>query len=349
MISEVIKNTALTTKVHGKLKKNLKHGLSQNDYQSLIELKDITQITAYLKYNTNYGAVLSDINENYIHRGQLESLLRTSVLKEYMSLSSFMPINKRRILRLFKQRQEIEKLKIYMRLMESGHTERFAAFLGSERAKYEIVDFQSVMGSTTFPTFLEAINKTVYYKILHPLIGNEEHFDIFTLEMALDMYYNKFALSTVSKNLTGVDKLVVKRTLGTEIDLSNIAFILRSKKYYNLANELIFPNIIPNYYKISRECIREMVESETTADIFDVIEKTHYKNAFPKDAVFLENDIKKFSLDTHKKMFRKFPNSIAAPLMYIHVKHNEIQNIIAIIEGIRYGWSGDEIKSYLSQ
>ena len=48
--------------------------LSKEDYDELLRRKSVADITFYLKHQTAYSEVLSDVHEATIHRGQLENL-----------------------------------------------------------------------------------------------------------------------------------------------------------------------------------------------------------------------------------------------------------------------------------
>ena len=63
--------------------------LTPQSYQELLACRSVSEIAAYLKSHTSYGKILSGINENDIHRGRLESLLRQRVLEDCASLCRY--------------------------------------------------------------------------------------------------------------------------------------------------------------------------------------------------------------------------------------------------------------------
>ena len=50
--------------------------LTSEDYNNLIHCKTVAEVANYLKSNTYYNDVLSQLNEHNIHRGQVELLLK---------------------------------------------------------------------------------------------------------------------------------------------------------------------------------------------------------------------------------------------------------------------------------
>ena len=53
--------------------------LSSNDYSNLLACNNVREVALYLKNYTNYSEVLTDLNENDVHRGQLEVLLKKKI------------------------------------------------------------------------------------------------------------------------------------------------------------------------------------------------------------------------------------------------------------------------------
>jgi len=49
----------------------------------------------------------------------------------------------------------------------------------------------------------------------------------------------------------------------------------------------------------------------------------------------------------HKRVLSVYPYSSQAAISYIHLRRIEINNIVSVIEGIRYGLEPKQIKEYL--
>ena len=63
--------------------------LTDNDYGQLIDCKSVPEVAAYLKSRTSYAHALTGLNENDIHRGQLEPVLRQDLYFDIFSLSRY--------------------------------------------------------------------------------------------------------------------------------------------------------------------------------------------------------------------------------------------------------------------
>ena len=60
--------------------------LTRTNYRELLECRSVSEVAAYLKNQTSYGTVLAGVNENDIHRGQLEVRLRQKLFEDNSAL-----------------------------------------------------------------------------------------------------------------------------------------------------------------------------------------------------------------------------------------------------------------------
>lgn len=63
--------------------------VTPGDYEELIKKRSVGDAAAYLRDNTHYRQVLSQIDPSTIHRGQLEHLLRSLRYIQYQRLIAF--------------------------------------------------------------------------------------------------------------------------------------------------------------------------------------------------------------------------------------------------------------------
>jgi len=321
--------------------------LTMEDYEQLLSKKTVSEISSYLKQNTNYKKVLSDIKEGTVHRGQLEIMLLSCYENEFIKIMQFEKGNNRKFLQIYFLRYEIESLKKMVRMLETGTLSKFSFDLNSYFVKFFTIDIEKLITSTGISQFIENLKGSVYYDILSPFIISREHLNIFSIEIALDVYYFKMAWRYKEKFLDEDDKNIVTNTLGSEVDLLNIMWILRCKKYFNTPNEIIYSFLLPMKYKLSTGELKNLVECEAYEKVLTQLQKTHYKDIFVNDDMFLEQFYFNFVLKNMQKYANKYPYSIMTVLNYLHKMENEVTNITKIIEGIRYNINPSEIRKYL--
>ena len=126
--------------------------------------------------------------------------------------------------------------------------------------------------------------------------------------------------------------------IGSKIDVLNIISIYRAKKYYHLPKDKIMERLIKVNYKLSKDMVSRLSEQTTISDLFKILEETRYAEIFEtNDEDQIEKNAKQFLFRIYKKHFRQDIQKLSNVLAYIFLREIEIENIINIIEGIRYG------------
>lgn len=340
MIKQTIEYSALTTKIRAMLRGKL----TAAEYDQLIQLHSVSEVAAYLKQNTRYAKVLANVNEAYIHRGYLETLLRDLLKSDMAAFYPFLDTAQKFFLNVFTIRGEIEIIKIYLRLLYSKHPERFQTQTGVKELHTKGFEPERFAEAVSFAEFVQLLRHTQYYPMLSTFVGDEERQNLFDLEMSLDMYYTNLAQDYVKKYLNEEERGIIRKVYGAEIDLNNLLFILRAKKFYGFAPERIWPYLARRGGRLSQQQMSEIVESTSFEDAMRMIGTTRYASAFNMQERFLEKGAREFLLRIYLHIFSVNPYSIAAPLCYLHIKENEIRNMVSVIEGIRYGLQPEQIK-----
>ena len=322
--------------------------LTMNEYKELIQKKTVQDVAYYLKNNTYYKAVLDEINENSIHRGQLEQMLKKSLIESYIKLFKFLKGDVKTFLKLVFLKHEIEELKMIVRILDTEHNIQFALNSLVFLRKNSDIDIQKLSEAKNIQQLVENLNGSVYYKILSPFVVDSKHLDLFSIEMTLDMYFFSLVWKQKEKLLSGEDQKIITQSLGSEIDVLNILWIHRCKKYYNTPNEIIYSYIIPYRYRLTKSQIVKMVEAKTVDELEQIIGTTHYSQVFGQNrGLLLEHGFNLYIYKLYKRILRHNHFSIAFIMAFIHLKELEIRNLISIIEGIRYGLEAGQIKKYV--
>lgn len=339
-MKQTMEYSALTTKIRAMLRGRL----TAEEYGQLIQLRSVSEVAAYLKHNTRYMKVLRDVNEAYIHRGYLETLLRDLLKADLAAFYPFLNTAQKFFLNVFTVRGEIEIIKVFLRLLYSKHSERFQVGKRGKELHTKGFEPERFAEAGSFSEFVQMLRHTQYYPMLSTFVGDETRQNLFDLEMSLDMYCTNLAQDYAKKYLKEEERNIVRKMYGTEIDLDNLLFILRAKKYYAFPPEKILPYLIRRGGRLKRQHISEIAESTDFEEAIRLIGTTRYAQAFDVQERFLEKGAREFLLHEFLHTFAANPYSIAAPLCYLHIKETEIQNMVTVIEGIRYGLPPEKIR-----
>ena len=174
----------------------------------------------------------------------------------------------------------------------------------------------------TAPTIDDFIEKIDDKNIRNIFYNNTTYFE---RENSLNKYYFESFLKLIKGKNKNIESL-----LKTQIDLLNILWTYRTKKYYDVLN----PNIlIKSFYKIDIETIKNIEEINSLSDLNHILDSTNYKGIINNN---IELDIKKYLYLKYKNIFRKELLDLSLVISYFNILEIEKENIVTIIECIRY-------------
>lgn len=339
-MSKVMTNSALNVKVHGKLKNRI----TDDMYVRMTNLKSVPALALFLKEETIWGKLLKDVDTKSIHRGFLEQLLSRGINRDIKELASFTDISVSAFMRLFSVREEIDNIKVFLRLLFLGHPERYQAppvSFGKSR-----IDFSKLENVKTLEEFIGIIDKTIYALPLKGFLGYEGKHGIFDIETVLDGFYTDMVFRFAQKYLSVKEYNIVKEVYGTEIDLSTIMYIIRFKNF-DIPKEQIYPYIRHKYAHLNDNLISRMIDAKSEDKVLEILNETKYKRIFKEGNGSFEKRIEEYLKKLHRKMFKRAGYTVEAVLYYAKIREIELRNIITIIEGIRYSSEPEMIQRYL--
>ena len=90
---------------------------TMDQFEEILQLSDVTQVAAYLKRMPEYSSRWDALDENTLHRGQIEKLLKKSIFGNFSRIYNFANKEQRKFLALYSKRYEIRVLKEILSLI----------------------------------------------------------------------------------------------------------------------------------------------------------------------------------------------------------------------------------------
>ena len=145
------------------------------------------------------------------------------------------------------------------------------------------------------------------------------------------------------KRLNRLDKpnrTVLRGILGAEIDLINILWMYRLKRYHRITGDATFGYLVPIRYKLSREITRRMAESATAKALLDEVADSPYAKDFGRlKTGEYTSEAWENGRSTPEQMLaeiigrryqvaaRRYPNSLAPVLAYLYKLRMTLQSM----------------------
>ena len=323
--------------------------LSNEDFENLLNKNSVSQVASYLKSETHYTNILKDINENEIHRSQLEILIRKDHARQIEKIEHYFYDGYKVFFRYVFIKREIEELKGILRGIINGRISTLGRDSFAHLGRFSKVNIDSLLSSKSIEDFIKSLKGTIYSRYLEPLEDEKGEKSLFMAEMLLDLaYFDMFY-----KNLDDIgerDKKIVDELQGANIDLLNIQWVYRGLKYYNIYQGILFNFTIPHGMEFSLRDIKDLCYSKDLNDFEDKILNTRYKFLFDNENtkdIFMERRILRYQYFNIKKLENKHEMNISEAIAFDTLLEYEIRDIVTIIESIRYNMPPNEAKKFL--
>lgn len=336
--------SGLTTKIRGMQSRFLRDA----DFRSLVELASVPQAVSYLKQKPSYQPIFGQEDENELHRGQIERMLRRSIYRDFTKLYRFSNLRQRQFLDLYFKRYEVAIIKECLtNLFDHRDTQLDLSEFEDFFHRHSKLRLAQMSSAASVDEFVESMRGTDYF-LPFSRLAQTEATTLFDYEMALDLYYFKEIWNQKDKLYSGTDLEGLTRAYGSKFDMLNLQWIYRSKAFYHMPPAEIYALLIPVRYRISQKQISALVEAEDLNAFEHLIAGTYYARRY-----------RDFSVDTLESMYapimkevlsgesRRNPYSVSTIYSYLYHKEHEVNRIIIALECVRYRIAPDEAMSYV--
>ena len=318
--------------INSKMKGMYAKRITKFDLEDVIKQNNFKNAILLLKAKCD---IFKNSNED-MDRLEIESLLEKDQINDILKIKKLLNKKDKEIFEIFLLQYEIKCVKsIFRKLFSNDKTNDIIVQNVKMWTDALFNDIKGIETVQDFYEFFKAIKRMKYNKILKKY-QEQKNINVFEVENYIDKIYFEKLYDKVK------DEENAKKIIGSEIDLLNVLWIFRVKKYYNFENEKVSQIIIKRYYKLKPNIIKKVIQTNSFEEIKGIMKQTVYKSVFTEENN-LEENIDKYLYKTNKKIFQNDVMSIAYIFAYINIIDYENNDIINTIEGIRYNMDKAEI------
>lgn len=333
-------SNAIIAKARAKYGKSL----SIKDYTELTACHSVSEVAAYLKTHTVYEKTLAGLNENDVHRGQLETVLKQHLYTDILALSKYETSKSFKTSGYLLGRLEIEQIIKCLTMINSGHPEDYLYAAPLSFSGFFKINIQTLARAHSYDDVLDALKGTIFEKSLKKYIPDDEKQKVSLSEVENGLINTLF--DNTFKNIAHIKNKNEREELNelfcAYIDFKNISIIIRMKKYYNFSAEKIHQLLLP-YGKLGKKTLSKLCSSENYDTVFQAASKTYFGNIIRKLSYNDQVQIFSALMITYCKRLLHFSlNPETVMVAYMFLTDIELTNIINIIEATRYTVSSDE-------
>lgn len=323
--------------------------LTTADYNEITSLRSVQEFVDYLKRHPYYQKHFQSVDDSTLHRGDVEVMLKRTILQDFRKIYLFSDQEQRHFMDLYFLRYEVTSLKSCLRsVFDNRNIELDLSRYQEFYNKHASIDVARLAACNTTNDLISALKGTIYHDCLSKL-EHLTHPTLFDYETALDIFYFNHFWKSVHKLYSSKQLSILLDTAGSKIDMLNIQWIYRSKKYYKMTPADIYALVIPIQYHLKKSDISAMVEAEHLNDMVAAIQNTYYARLFEEaDITTLEKMYRTVLNKIYQETARKYPYSIACINTYLYQREREIDCLTSVLEGIRYALPADRIMRIIS-
>ena len=333
----------IVTKIRA-LQANLIHS---EDYQVIANLESTSEFIAFLKNHPGYREIFYNYDEHVLHRGQAEKVFINGLYQDFSKLYEFADLEQRNDLNLIFFRYEVDVLKSCLLMIYANvkdyNLDIFTPFFDHHSS----IDIKTLASSQSITEYINNLKDTPYYSLLNKLSTTQPPTP-FNCQMQLDIYYFKRAWQLKDKLLKGENQLAFTHRLGSEIDLLNVQWLYRSKKYFKVRSTDSYAYVIPITYKLTKAKLVQLMDAASIEEFITLIKATHYEPLISSMADgSIENTCQKLIEKIYKDNSSLYPASMSPVNYYLYQKQTEIRRLITALECIRYKLGPQETLKYV--
>lgn len=336
--------------ITAKIKAMSKHLLKQEQYIEIAGFSSIPELISYLKATPSYGPLLSSLNEQDVHRGQLERIISNSLYSDFTKLYKFANASQKKFMSLYFLRYEIAIVKECLcSIFDSSHEPIDISYFYDffkNRSKIDVLQLSSAQSVTELIEYLKGSD---LYKVLYR-VSQYARPGLLDYEMNLDLFYFQRFWKARKNILSEEDLKAITEVYGKKIDLLNMQWIVRSKKHFNLTPAEIYSLIIPIQYKLKPAEFNAMVEADSMDTLSQLIGSSYYGKLMSNlNANTIEDTYLSLQHEINNRSSNLHPYSVAIINSYLYNKERERNRLITAAECIRYKMDFDTTLAYITK
>lgn len=306
--------------------------LKDAEYEKLIKMDSVEEVTDYLKTQTHYKNMdwgSEDDTQNF------EVLMKKHFFNAYEKFFHFYIDAYRDFIKAMFCRYEVENLKLFIRALSRNES------LGNiidhliYSDLYSNIDYEALEKVENLEEFMQAIKGTQYYKPLSVFIDEDPVQRIFHMEMMLDRGYFNRLLEAIL-DLKKKDKQLMQDLLGINADILNVQWIYRGRRYFNISSEELF-NFTLNSGKVyDFKALKALCYMDLDA-FRAFVSEGDYSDIFKDKEYMMERAMERHLYYILDDFTKHADNTIAWPVVLLFKFEYEIRDLFTIMEAKKHG------------
>jgi len=345
--------------VNAKLRARISKILPDEMFAQLAKAPSLEAALALLREGP--FAALEQIYSNTGDLKLAELELLKSEIELYRGIRRYLHVSSKPLVDALLSHFEIENLKNAIRIyfdrkIRKRTVETSTHYVLHDRIIHAI-PIDVVLNAESFEEIAGVCQGTPYERIISKYSHVvESEGSLFRMEVAFDHHYYDRLLDAI-RRLDRRDREVAMRLVGVEIDLQNIGWIIRLRKFYDLPLEAVLATIVPGGFNLNKATIEELYRAQNVAAVLHGFVEGKYPglsallSAPASDStsrlMLIRRILDEIRRHEVQRIMGGYPFTVGILLAYFLLKADELKKIRMILNAKQVGRSLERIESML--
>ena len=346
-------NTQASNSILAKSRALYGRRLTGQDYQQLMNCRDLPEVITYLKSRTAYARALEGADPTRVRRAELEVRLRQNLFDQYAALCRYEMNIGHDFYRYFILKAEVRALANRLQELAAPGSETLRLYqMPQFIRRHSKLDAAALASARDLASLTAVVEGTVYHPILMSFCEKAgfvlDKDGVLQVQAALDQLIYNTMEELVAKKLHGAAKKDMDYLLRRKSDLAAIVYMYRLKQMIGADRAYLLPRLAVGYSNMSQKQLLYLMDAADCEDFVHRLARTPYaREFFGSSFTRVEDAVQRLDYRWHLKKLRFSTDPSVVLFCYIFLAENELTNLTHIIEGVRYHLPPEKIAPLL--
>ncbi|MCK4475242.1 MAG: V-type ATPase subunit [Methanophagales archaeon] len=332
--------------VYARIRARMSELLDERRLRELVDARREDFLSSLM--DTAYKEKLTKAALAEIDARKIEKALKEELIDQYLMVIKSTKGAIRDIFEEFLRRLEVKNLKAVIRakaaeIARTGTGTSTKAETPEAAMFFPVEDFfkrriSKLMEADSMESVIKQLENP-YRRVLEEALPEyEKSKRVLILENALDEEISGAIWNRI-EGLSGEDKEIVRKIIGTEFDLVNLMTLLRCKSEEGVANEEMRKYFLPFTFDFDAAAMKDSMSAENVSTAVQLMPTFAYKEVLTgalssyeveKSLIPFENALSRYFFVTIKNTLRGYPINIGTTIGFLYLKEIEIRNLCTI-------------------
>ncbi|MDR0248190.1 MAG: V-type ATPase subunit [Oscillospiraceae bacterium] len=333
MLNRLIAYSAVSAKVRALWGRRL----TGSDYGHMAAMRSVAELAHYIHSLPRWGGALTGLDFQSVSRAALEERLRRHRAEEILRLYPYLNPADKDLISFPVLDVELHQIMRWLRLAGAGRQAEYSYTPPPQLKKFMNINYPALSNAKTYADLI-ACAGIDYAHVLAKLAPEGGGFPQFTLvETALLGHYLHSMHNLVLRRKSGSERESLLVSIGMRGDLFNISVISRVLRYHPSMTGSILSFLVPVSAYLRPGFLKDLCSAKNHDEFMVLLRRSRYKRWLPPD----DPTPDRLSVNTRHEFYRRHLHSAVpsemTPLSYLYLSELELENIIHIVECVRYG------------